>query len=83
MAQYNCLMCGQEFKSYNENAKYCSQTCKGTAYIKYQWKKCEQCGEEYKPRKASSKYCSLECSNIGRKNKSADKQSDCISVPFE
>lgn len=59
MAQFDCMVCGREFKSYNQNAKYCSQTCKGTAYIKYQWKKCEHCGKEFKPRKASSKYCSL------------------------
>ncbi|MCK2005212.1 hypothetical protein MZM54_27980 [[Brevibacterium] frigoritolerans] len=69
MANFVCHICGRGFKSYNENAKYCSQSCKGTAYIKYELKKCEQCGKKYKPRKADSKYCSLDCSNKGRKNR--------------
>ncbi|TYR81433.1 hypothetical protein FZC66_06185 [Priestia megaterium] len=70
MAEFICKVCDLPFKSYNKNAKYCSQACKGQAYIKYPIKNCEICEKEYKPRVATSKYCSLKCSVIG-KNKAA------------
>jgi hypothetical protein len=39
-------MCDSEFESYNKTAKYCSQSCKGKAYIKHSIKKCKICRQE-------------------------------------
>lgn len=69
LAQYICQVCDKNFKSYNVNAKYCSQMCKGKAYIKYPIRKCEVCNRAYKPRNATNKYCSMDCSRKSRTNK--------------
>ncbi|KNH18142.1 hypothetical protein ACS78_22920 [Priestia megaterium] len=75
MPKFICEVCHIEFKSYNKNAKYCSQLCKGKAYIKHPVKKCEICGTEYKPIRATSKFCSLKCCAMDKKIKSATNPS--------
>jgi len=87
LAQFICQICDSEFKSYNKNAKYCSQSCKGKAYIKHSIKKCKICKKEYKPIRATSKFCSLKCCAVEKKNKvvliplfSSIKYADSISV---
>lgn len=70
MATFICQVCNSEFKSYSKSAKYCSQSCKGEAYIKHPVKKCTICGKEYKPIRATSKFCSLKCCAMEKKIKS-------------
>ncbi|MGG0480659.1 hypothetical protein ABE039_21885 [Priestia megaterium] len=69
LAQFICQICDSEFKSYNKNAKYCSQSCKGKAYIKHSVKECLICSKEYKPIRATSKFCSLKCCAADKKNR--------------
>lgn len=75
LAQFSCQICDSEFKSYNKNAKYCSQKCKGKAYIKHSIKKCKICRKEYKPIRATSKFCSLKCC-------ATDKKNPIVLIPF-
>lgn len=69
LAQFICQICNSEFKSCNKNAKYCSQSCKGQAYIKHSIKECKICRKEYKPIRATSKFCSLKCCAADKKNR--------------
>lgn len=71
---YICPICGQQFRAYHNNPKYCSVTCKAKAQRKE--KKtlvCDYCGEQYQVhpsvvkwnriRNRTKNFCSSECRN--------------------
>ena len=71
MYTQTCHICGKEFQSKANNARYCSRECKleikrrrrislrGPSKVFS--KTCERCGETFEASTANKKYCSQEC----------------------
>ena len=71
MFNKTCLICGKEFQSKAQNARYCSHECKlivkrnkrdaSRGPSKTFKRLCESCGEPFETKVATKKYCSDEC----------------------
>lgn len=74
LSEYECLVCGKKFSSYQKRSKFCSNACKATARrksgIDNVERACAVCGEKFKVNKYSkSETCSRECRSKLRWNR--------------
>jgi len=82
MFMKNCLYCMKSFKTYHDEAKYCSHSC----YLQDRWKggKCKTCGATSK-----TTFCSNKCRkdfwnkneyHLNKKKRMQDRKDDLIRL---
>lgn len=85
LVKHICKFCGEEYKDYFKDSKYCSRKCYEDfrkANVKLKDKQCPICGEWFKPKTSSTIYCSKECRGISDRNRMLCYCDNC-GKPFE
>lgn len=64
-----CENCNKEFKTNDENAKYCSRKCRGLSQqtLKNKINICPQCNKEFTPTHKDQIYCSIKCVGLSQR----------------
>lgn len=61
-----CETCGEEYKAWNKNQRFCSSLCFGESkWVEYPKHTCKYCGDEFRRAnyRSANKFCSVTCAN--------------------